>query len=134
MDFKPYRTSYVSPLGRIFFSDFNRKLIQKTVRDNIKNQTGHEIGPQNDMDLQTLMRVVFTDMARDPNTNIREQAEQMNDEVITRMTGTVATGMLQQLVYLRDISENPVPLDVPISTSTYGNKLPTNFKYGINKR
>jgi hypothetical protein len=35
-------------------------------------------------------------------------------------------------VYLRDISRNPVPLETPVSTSTYGNKIPSNFKFGIN--
>jgi len=31
--------------------------------------------------------------------------------------------MLQQLLFMRDISSNPVPLQAPVSTSTYGNKL-----------
>ena len=134
MDLKPYRTSIPTPLGNAFFSNFNQKLIQKNIRDTVQSRTGHSIGAQNDMDLQTLMRVVFTDMARDPYTDVRSQVEKMNNEVVIRACETISTGMLQQLVYLRDISENPVPLDVPISTSTYGNKLPTNFKYGINKR
>jgi hypothetical protein len=55
----------------------------------------------------------------------------MNAEVIKRATATISTGMLQQLVYLRDISENPVPLPIPVTTSTYGNKIPSNFKFGI---
>jgi hypothetical protein len=41
------------------------------------------------------------------------------------------TGVLQQVVYLRDISANPVPLPIPSNTSTYGNKLPQNFKFGF---
>ena len=28
-------------------------------------------------------------------------------------------------------AKNPVPLEIPVNTSTYGNKLPSNFKFGI---
>ena len=89
------------------------------------------MGQQNDADLQSLMRVVYTDLVRDPMTDVKSQVGAMNAEVVKRATETISTGMLQQLVYLRDISENPVPLEVPISTSTYGNKMPSNFKFGI---
>ena len=86
---------------------------------------------QNDGDVQSLMRVVYTDMAADPYTDVRRQVAAMNAEVVKRAVSTISTGMLQQLVYLRDISENPVPLENPSSTSTYGNKIPSNFKFGI---
>jgi hypothetical protein len=56
----------------------------------------------------------------------------MNAKVVKEATGTISTGLLQQIVYLRDISRNPVPLETPVSTSTYGNKIPSNFKFGIN--
>jgi hypothetical protein len=77
------------------------------------------------------MRVVYTDLVNDPNADVRSQVDAMNAEVVRRATATISTGMLQQLVYLRDISENPVPLPIPVTTSTYGNKLPSNFKFGI---
>jgi hypothetical protein len=52
----------------------------------------------------------------------------MNTQVAKEATATVSTGVLQQLVYLRDISSNPGPLAAPVSTSTYGNKMPYNSK------
>ena len=97
----------------------------------IKAQTGYQLDRQSDGDVQSLMRVVYTDLAADPYTDVRAQVARMNAEVVKRATGTISTGMLQQLVYMRDISENPVPLEIPISTSTYGNKIPSNFKFGI---
>jgi hypothetical protein len=78
------------------------------------------------------MRVVYTDLVRDPNTNVRTQVSAMNSEVVKRAIKTISTGVLQQAIYLRDISSNPVPMAAPTSTSTYGNKIPVNYKFGIN--
>jgi hypothetical protein len=130
-DRKPIRLSVFTPLGNAFFSEFNKENIHSLILDNIKAQTGYQLDRQSDGDLQSLMRVVYTDLAVDPNTDVRAQVSRMNYEVVKRATSTISTGMLQQLVYMRDISENPVPLEIPISTSTYGNKIPSNFKFGI---
>jgi len=130
-DLKPIRLSTPTPLGNAFFSEFNREGIHSTIVDVIKSQTGYELDRQDDGDLQSLMRVVYTDLAADPYTDVRNQVARMNAEVVKRATQTISTGMLQQLVYLRDITENPVPLEIPVNTSTYGNKLPSNFKFGI---
>lgn len=130
-DLKPYRLSLPTALGNAFFSEFNQASIQQSIISAIKDQTGYEIEPQNTGDVQSLMRVVYTDLVNDPNTNVRSQVAAMNAEVLKRATSTISTGMLQQLVYLRDISENPVPLPIPVTTSTYGNKIPSNFKFGI---
>lgn len=130
-DRKPIRLSVFTPLGNAFFSEFNKENIHSLILDNIKAQTGYQLDRQSDGDVQSLMRVVYTDLVVDPNTDVRAQVSRMNYEVVKRATSTISTGMLQQLVYMRDISENPVPLEIPISTSTYGNKIPSNFKFGI---
>jgi hypothetical protein len=87
-----------------------------------------KIERQNDADLQALMKRVYTNMSRDPYSDVRGQVAAMNAQVAKEATATVSTGVLQQLVYLRDISSNPVPMATPISTSTYGNKMPYNSK------
>jgi Family of unknown function (DUF5761) len=131
MDAKPIRLSTPTPLGNAFFSDFNKESIHAGIIDAIKAKTGYELERQSDGDVQSLMRVVYTDLVASPYTDVRSQVAAMNAEVIKRAVSTASTGMLQQLVYLRDISENPVPLEIPLSTSTYGNKIPSNFKFGI---
>ena len=130
-DLKPIRLSVFTPLGNAFFSEFNKESIHTTILKEIEAQTGYQLDRQNDGDVQSLMRVVYTDMSVDPYTDVRNQVARMNKEVVKRATATISTGMLQQLVYIRDISENPVPLEIPVSTSTYGNKIPSNFKFGI---
>ena len=117
-----------TPLTDAFFSDFNREQIHNSIIDSVQAKTGLRIERQNDADLQALMKRVYTNMARDPYSDVRGQVDAMNRQVAKEATATVSTGVLQQLVYLRDISSNPVPLPAPVSTSTYGNKLPYNSK------
>lgn len=120
-----------NPLSDAFFSDFNRETIHNQIRAAIKAKTGYEIDKQSDADLQALMKRVYINLVSDPYTNILQQVSAMNDTVTDEATQTISTGMLQQLLFMRDISSNPVPLAAPISTSTYGNKMPQNFKIGF---
>ena len=117
-----------TPLTDAFFSDFNREQVHTSVIDSVQAKTGVKIERQNDADLQALMKRVYTNMARDQYNDVRGQVSAMNAQVAREATATVSTGVLQQLVYLRDISSNPVPLAAPVSTSTYGNKVPYNSK------
>jgi len=117
-----------TPLTDAFFSDFNREQVHNAIIASVQAKTGLQIERQNDADLQALMKRVYTNMARDPYSDVRGQVSAMNIQVAREATATVSTGVLQQLVYLRDISSNPVPLAAPVSTSTYGNKLPYNSK------
>jgi hypothetical protein len=127
-DMRSVRTGIATPVGQAFFSEFNREAIHEDIIRTMKAKTGYTIQRQNDFDLQALMRKVYTDLVQDPGTDIMNQVARMNKQVAKEATATISTGMLQQIVYLRDISANPVPLAVPVSTSTYGNKLPYNTK------
>lgn len=120
-----------NPLNDAFFSEFNRATIQKSIARSIREKTGYTISDQNDGDLQALMKRVYINMLANPYQDVRQQVEKMNAKVVEEATATISTGMLQQLIYLRDISSNPVPLAPPVSTSTYGNKIPNNFKIGF---
>jgi len=123
-----------TPLSNAFFSDFNRETIHNNLISVIKNKTGYTIDKQNDADIQGLMRKVYINMASNEYTGVRENVDQMNIKVVDEASQFVLTGVLQQISYLQDISTNPVPLKSPINTSTYGNKLPINDRYGINPR
>jgi hypothetical protein len=120
-----------SPLADAFFSDFNKETIQDQIASAIKDKTGVELQRQSYSDLDALMKRVYVNMKKDTYSNVRQQVDDMNARVTEEATGTISTGLLQQIVYLRDISRNAVPLEVPVSTSTYGNKIPSNFKIGF---
>lgn len=117
-----------TPLSDAFFSDFNREQIHNMIIDSVQAKTGVRIERQNDADLQALMKRIWANMSRDQYSDVRGQVDAMNKQTVKEATATVSTGVLQQLVYLRDISSNPVPLAAPVSTSTYGNKMPYNSK------
>jgi len=125
-------TKYLpTPLYDAFFSSFNREQIHRSIILKIKELTGYVIDRQNDADLLTLMKKVFVNMREDPNTNVKAQLDAMNRITVSEAVQTIEGGVLQQLVYLRDITANPVPNPLPVSNSTYGNKLPQNFKFGF---
>lgn len=128
MDSRVIRLGIDTPLSSAFFSDFNRESIHNDIISRMREKTGHTLQRQNDSDLQALMRKVYIDLVQDPTTDVQSQVKKMNAQVVKEATATISTGMLQQLVYMRDISANPLPLPVPVSTSTYGNKLPYNSK------
>ena len=121
-----------TPLTDAFFSDFNRETIHQQIISDVKNKTGYTIDRQDDSDLQGLMRKVYINMASNEYDNVRGNVMKMNQKVAEEAEHFIMTGVLQQIVYLQDISTNPVPPATPINTSTYGNKLPENFKYGFN--
>jgi len=121
-----------TPLSNAFFSDFNRETIHNNLISLIKKQTGYTIDKQNDADIQGLMRKVYINMASDEYNNVKDNVSKMNSKVVDEASQMVLTGVLQQITYLQDITSNPVPLLNPINTSTYGNKIPINNKYGIN--
>jgi hypothetical protein len=123
-----------SPLSNAFFSDFNRETIHQKLISEIKDQTGYTIDKQNDADIQGLMRKVYINMAGNEYDNVKDNVATMNSKVVEEASQFVLTGVLQQIVYLQDISTNPIPLTIPVNTSTYGNKLPINDRYGINPR
>jgi Family of unknown function (DUF5761) len=128
MDLRESRAVLRTPLSDAYFSDFNREALHGAIIKSVQDKFGYTIDRQNDTDLQALMRRVYVNIVRDPYVDVKSQVSRMNDRVVREATDTVSTGILQQIVYLRDISTNPVPLPTPISTSTYGNKLPYNTK------
>ena len=118
-----------TPLSDAYFSDFNREYLHGAIIRNVKTKTGMTIDRQNDADLRTLMHRVYMNMASDPET--RNQVSQMNDVVVREATKTIQTGILQQLSYSKFINSPTNPLALPQSTSTYGNKMLSNDKYGF---
>jgi hypothetical protein len=117
-----------TPLTDAFFSDFNREYIHGAIVKAIAAKTGYKIDRQNDADLQALMHRVYTDRAHNPYGDVRSQIAEMNKKVIQDASSSITTGVLQQLIYLRDISSQPEPMAAPVSTSTYGNKIATQFR------
>ena len=89
------------------------------------------IDRQSDGDLQALMVRVYDHMVVNPFNDVSGQVSRMNDRVVQEATKTIQTGILQQLSYVNYVTSQPVPLAMPVSTTTYGNKIPGNNKFAV---
>ena len=121
-----------TPLNTLFFSDFNKNLLQRGIRQTFKNNTGIAIDYQNPDDLYGIMRMVFISNSGDQYSRVNEQVREINTRVIATALSQIQTGVSQYIAYTRDINTISVPLDQPVNTSTYGKKIDFNNKIGIN--
>jgi Fe-S cluster assembly ATPase SufC len=121
-----------TPLNTLFFSEFNKNLLQRGIRQAFKNKTGIAIDYQNPDDLYGIMRVVFINNSGDHHTNVNEQVKAMNTRVIETAISQIQTGVSQYIAYAQDIDTISTPMDRPINTSTTGNKIEYNNKIGLN--
>jgi hypothetical protein len=120
-----------TPLNKLFFSDFNIQIVQKSIRQAFKNKTGVSIDYQNAGDLYAIMRVVFINNAGNHYANVNEQVKFMNSVVIKTTLPQIQSGVAQYMGYIRDIDTLVVPPTPPANTSTYGMKLEPNDKIGV---
>jgi hypothetical protein len=112
-----------TPLGDLFFSDFNLRSIQNNIRQSVLSTTGIAIDYQKQDDVLTLMRMVFINNSVDPYGNLPAQIKLMNDLVVKTATAQIGTGLSQYIGYIRDISTPLVPEPRPINTSVYGERM-----------
>jgi|TARA_B110000261_G_C12792761_1_gene241035 hypothetical protein len=120
-----------TPLNILFFSEFNRNLLQKAIRQSFKNKTGVSIDYQNPDDLYAIMRNVFINNASNHTSRINEQVKFMNGVVIKTALSQVQSGVAQYLGYIRDIDTLAVPPTPPANTSTFGLKIDKNDQIGV---
>ena len=111
-----------TPLNTLFFSDFNRNILQRGIRQAFKNKTGISIDYQNPDDLYGIMRVVFINNSGDHHTKVKEQVKVMNMRVIDMALSQIQTGVSQYIAYANDIDTISMPLDQPLNTSTVGKR------------
>lgn len=121
-----------TPLNTLFFSDFNKNLLQRGIRQTFKNRSGIAIDYQNPDDLYAIMRVVFINNSGDHHKRVNEQVKYMNTKVIDTSISQIQTGVSQYIAYANDIDSTRTLIDQPINTSTVGKKIDINTKIGIN--
>jgi hypothetical protein len=120
---------FPTELSRSFFSPFNMEYLQGAIASDVRARTGMNIDRQSDGDLAALMHRVYSRMMANPDSDA--QVSTMNDIVVREASKTIRMAILQQLQYMDYISKNPVPLSMPLSTTTRGIKMPSNDKYGF---
>ena len=121
-----------TPLNTLFFSEFNKNILQRGIRQAFKDRTGISIDYQNPDDLYGIMRVVFINNSGDHQKDVNKQVKLMNARVIETALSQIQTGVSQYIAYVKDIDTTSIPLDQPMNTSTAGKKLGYNNNIGIN--
>lgn len=112
-----------TPLNKLFFSEFNTNLIQRGIRQHVKNKSGIAIDYQNINDVFVIMRTVFINNSGDPYENVEAQVRMMNEQVLEAAYDQIQTGMSQFINYNKDLDSLTTPLAKPMSTSTTGLKI-----------
>ena len=120
-----------TPMNTLFFSEFNRNVLQRGIRQTFKNKTGIAIDYQNDQDLYGIMRVAFINNSGDHYHKVNEQVKFINEQVINTAVSQIQTGVTQYIDYLKDSDTIANPEDRPVSTSLVGMKIPKNSKIGM---
>ena len=120
-----------TPLSDEFFSAENAMKIQNAVRSQIRNETGHAIDYQNKDDVSAIMRYIYITNSWNPYQDTVKQMNLMNNRTVNKMLGQVKTGLAQHLAYLKQINSTKPINDLPVSTTTYGNKMGYNDKIGL---
>lgn len=120
-----------TPLNTLYFSSFNVNLLQRAIRQDFKNKTGVSIDYQKEDDLYSIMRVVFINNSGDHFTRVNEQVKMMNTQVIKTAVSQIQSGVSQYMGYVHDMDRGLEPIDRPVNTSTYGNKIDKNNKIGV---
>ena len=120
-----------TPLNCLFFSNQNRELVQKGIRQNVKNKHGIKIDRQSPEGILVIMRFVFINNAYDHYNNIESQVRLMNQKAIEIATENIITGVTQYYGYIKDIDRPLEPLPTPKNTSTHGIKIGYNNQIGF---
>jgi len=109
-----------TPLNTLYFSPFNVNVVQRGIRQYIKQKTGASIDYQNSGDVFAIMRVVFISNEGDPYGDVCAQVKRMNQIAVIRAGDQVITGLSQYMGYLRDSASSLNLMNLPANTSSAG--------------
>lgn len=113
-----------TPLSKAYFSESNIAAMQRGIRQSFRDKTGISIDIQSRDDLVALMRAEFINSSGDALRNVDKQVLDMNTRVLDTAVRQVGVGVKQFINFMKDTENTVEPLELPKSTTTYGNKLP----------
>lgn len=100
-------------LSDIFFSTTNIDALQEGIRYRVYVETNgeHVIGRQSDTELKVVMRSIYLQHAKHDNRPILEQVRVLNKHVLDWVVPEVVGNLKQYIVYKKDASTLPIPLE-----------------------
>ena len=125
-----YTNTQPNELITSFFSDSNLQSVQKKLRNEVKKRTNLSIDNQSCDEIYQVMLYVYRTYGRNVQTKIQAEVSYLNDIVVHTITPDVVSNVLQYVNYIKDISQQPIPMDHGRSTSIKGEnslQLPDNL-------
>jgi len=109
--------SYNTQLSDLYFSKENVQIIQNGIRAGVYNRSSnkHIISNQNLDTIHIIMRSIFLQNSKNLPDNITEQIKDLNELVIEEIVSKLLGEIEGYLIYRKDISEIPEPLEKPKS-------------------
>lgn len=115
-----------SPLSDAFFGDANIRHLKKLICNQIYQKSGgmYRIDPeaQNTEPMVMVMMSMFLDHAKNLPENIPQQVGELNFLVLNEMVPVTLSNIKQQLSFIRDHSQQYLPMDRPVNISSAGTK------------
>lgn len=114
-----------TPLSIAFFSSANISIIQNALRRGVYMMSNRQyiIANQDCDTLKIIMRSIFLQFSRNLPTNICEQIEQLNKQVLNYCIPQVYQETRGYLTYLANIDKPPTPMALPIYTDHLNKSL-----------
>lgn len=115
------------PVSEMFFGHVNMKHLKKVICDVVYRQSGgkYNLTPeaQSDNELLIVMRYIYLEHAKHLPDQIREQVAELNYQVILDLAPRVMSKAQEYLSYMRDHSQQALPMDRPRNVSSAGTRV-----------
>jgi hypothetical protein len=115
-----------SKLSDTFLGDHNINYLKKVICDKIAQKSGGkykiDYKAQKTEPLVEVMTSIFLDNAKHLPTNITKQVGELNFLVIQYMVPHTISKIREQLVYMRNSSQQPYVMSLPVNPSSAGTR------------
>jgi hypothetical protein len=111
-----------SQLTNVFFSEYNIKYLQDTVKYDIYKKTNKVIAPQDSNAMKLIMRSIYLQYSQNLDCKLKQQILRLNGKVLEVAVPEIETNLSQYLKYITDITTQPVFMGHPVNVSSKGEK------------
>jgi len=111
-----------SQLTNVFFSEYNIKYLQDTVKYDIYKKTNKVIAPQDSNAMKIIMRSIYLQYCQNLDCKLKQQILRLNGKVLEVAVPEIESNLSQYLKYITDITTQPVFMTHPVNVSSKGEK------------
>ena len=119
----------INSLQLKFFSSYNIEKLQHLIRYNVFIQSNkkHNISRQDDTILKIIMKSIYLQFSKNLNNDISKQVTELNNLVLDYCISNILSNIEMYLVYKKDVSNLPLPIEHPKYISDSGTRTNNNL-------